>query len=129
MVKYCVHIDNAAECTYFKWDKIALILHTVLASGAVFYVFHKKLYRCDNVCWMMGKQIRHLTVDFDMDAKEDIKMLKEDYESRKHFLIETNLGYTPAYDISSLSVSKKGSCWCRSFNILGLSLGKILDLK
>ena len=46
----------------------------------------------------MGKHICHLTVDFDMDAEEDIKMLKEDYKSRKRFLIETNLGYTPAHE-------------------------------
>ena len=56
----------------------------------------------------MGKHIHHLNVDFDMDAEEDIKMLKAHYKCRKHFLIDTDLGYTPAYDIGCLNVTKKG---------------------
>ena len=74
----------------------------------VVYVFYKRLYRCDNVWWIVGKYIHHLTVDFDMDAEEDIKMLKADYECRKRLLIDTDLEYTPAYDIGHLNVTKKG---------------------
>ena len=107
-LKYCTRIINAAGRTYFKWDNIALILHTVLALDVVFYVFNKKLYHCDNVWWIMGKHIGHVTVDFDMDAEEDIKTMKTDLECRKRFLIETDLGYTPTFDIGCLNETKKG---------------------
>ena len=32
-----IRIRNAAEHTYFKWDKIPFILHTVMAADSVFY--------------------------------------------------------------------------------------------
>ena len=91
-MKYRIRIGNAAERNYFKWDMIALILHTVLASDVVFYMFYKRFYHCDDVWWIMGKHIGHVTVDFDMDAEEDIKTMKTDLECRKRFLIETDLG-------------------------------------
>ena len=55
----------------------------------------------------MGKYIAHIIVDFDMDAEEDIKMLKTDMECRKYILIETDLGYTPTFDIGHLNKAKK----------------------
>ena len=75
-LKYCIGIGNAAERIYFKWGNIATILKTPIASDAVFYAFYNKLYRYDDAWWIMGKHIGHITIDFDMDAKEDIKILK-----------------------------------------------------
>ena len=46
-------------------------------------------------------------VDFDMDAKEDIKILKGDMQARKRFLIESDLGYNPTFDIARLDEGKK----------------------
>ena len=57
----------------------------------------------------MGKHICHLTVDFDMDAEEDIKMVKHGYQDKKHYLIESDFGYAPANDVGSLRTTKKES--------------------
>ena len=35
-LKHRIFIGNLAECTYFKWDKIDLILHTVLQFSMSF---------------------------------------------------------------------------------------------
>ena len=43
-----------------------------------------------------------------MDAEEDIKILKADMETKKRFLIESDLRYTPTFDIGCLNEAKKG---------------------
>ena len=43
-----------------------------------------------------GKHFCHLTVDFNMELDEEIDRLKKDFAGKKHYLIETYLGYTPS---------------------------------
>ena len=74
---------------------------------AIFYAFYHKLYCYDDAWWIMGKHIDRITVDFDMDAEEDIKILKADMETKKRFLIESDLRYTPTFDIGHLEEAKK----------------------
>ena len=105
--KYRICIRNAAERTYFKWSNIATILKTPVASDAIFYAFLHKLYHYDDASWIMGKHTDRITVDFDMDVEEDIKILKANIKARKHFLIESDLGYTPTFDIRRLDEAKK----------------------
>ena len=38
-LKIHVTIGNAAEHTYFKWDKLCFILDSVMAPDAIFYIF------------------------------------------------------------------------------------------
>ena len=49
-----------------------------------------------------------MTVDFDMEAGEEIDWLKNDYVEKKRYLIKSDLGYTPECDITCLRTSKKG---------------------
>ena len=105
--KYRIHIGNATKRNNFKWGNIATILKTPVASDAFFYAFYNKLYRYDDAWWITGKHINCITIDFDMDAKEDIEILKADMKARKRFLIESDLGYTPTFDIGRLEEAKK----------------------
>ena len=47
-------------------------------------------------------------MDFNMESADKIDRLKKDYEDKKCYLIESDLGYTPECDKSHLRVSKKG---------------------
>ena len=55
----------------------------------------------------VGKHIDRITVDFNMDAKEDITILKANMQARKRFLIKSDIGYTPTFDVARLDDGKK----------------------
>ena len=106
--KYRIRISNAAERTYFKWSDIGTILKNPVAPDAIFYAFYYKWYCYDDAWWITGKHINRITVDYDMDAEEDTKALKEDYQRKKCYSIESDLGYTPAHDVGHLRGTKEG---------------------
>ena len=105
--KYCIRISHAAKRTYFKWSDFATILKTSVASDVVFYTFYHKLHHYDDGWWIVVKHINHITIDYDMDFEEHVKIYKANMEARKRFLIESDLEYTPDLDINHMEETKK----------------------
>ena len=94
-LKVCVRIGNAAEHTYFKWDKLCFVLSSVMAADAIFYIFKEDLIGSDKVWWTVKKHFRHLTANLDMETNEEFDRLKKDYAGKKCYVIKTDLGNLP----------------------------------
>ena len=64
-----------------------------MATDVMFYIFKMDLICSNKVWWSIDRHFSHLTVDFNMEAGEEMDRLKKNYADKKCYLIKSDLGY------------------------------------